>query len=104
MRGHKSQLWENIDREEQLLNKASKKRKKSTGRKGPRKMPKQASLVESVECAPEGLAQALASQMNVRSVAQARTVNKPAGSWSMEGLEGEQEPNEREPSDSASSA
>jgi len=67
-------------------------------------MPKQVSLVESDKCAPAGLAQALASQMNVMSVAQALTVNKPAGSRSMEGLEGleeEQEPNEREPSDGA---
>jgi len=31
-------MWENIERENQLLNKASKKRKKSTGGKGPRKM------------------------------------------------------------------
>jgi len=93
---------------EPILNKASKKRKKSTGGKGPRKMqkqmPKQGSLVESVQCATEELARDLASQASVTNVHQAPTVNKPAGNRSMEGLVGEQEPNEGEPSGGASSA
>ena len=102
--------WEHIAREDRLLDKASKKRKKSTGGKGPRKMPKpdkqpkQGSLVESVECATEGLAQDLASQVSMTDVHQAPTVNEPAGNQSMEGLEGEQEPNKGGPSDGASSA
>jgi len=103
-------LWEHIAREDRLQDKASKKRKKSTGGKGPRKMPKldkqskQGSLVESVECATEGLAQDLANQVSVTNVHQAPTVNEPAGNQSMEGSEGEQEPNEGGPSDGASSA
>jgi len=40
---------------------------------------------------PAGLAQASASHMNVISVAQAPTVNEPAGSQSTGGLEGEQD-------------
>ena len=101
-------MWEHIERENRLLNKASKKRKKSTGGKGPRKMrkqpPKQGSLVESVECATEGLARASPNQESVTKVPQAPTANEPAGTLSMEDLAGEQEPNEREPSDGASSA
>jgi len=101
-------MWENIARENRLLNKASKKRKKSTGGNGLRKMPKQMPtqglLVESVECATEGLAQDLASQASVTNAHQAPTVNKRAGNWSMEDLVGEQEPNEGEPSNGASSA
>jgi len=96
-------LWENIERDDRLLNKDSKKRKKSTDGKGPRKIPKQGLLVESVECATKGLAQDLASQASVMSVHQAPTVNEPAGNWSMEDLEGEQEHNEEEPSDGAPS-
>jgi len=101
-------MWEHIERETRLLNKASKKRKKSTGGKGPRKMrkqpPKQGSLVESVECATEGLARASPNQESVTNVLRAPTVNEPAGTLSMEGSAGEQEPNAREPSDGASSA
>jgi len=104
-------MWENIESENRLLNKASKKRKKSTGGKGPRKMrkqrkqlPEQGSLVESVECATKELARASANQESVTNVPQAPTVNEPAGTLSMEGSAGEQEPNEREPSDGASSA
>jgi len=57
-----------------------------------------------VECATEGLAQDLASQVSVTNVHQAPTVNEPAGNQLMEGLEGEQEPNKGGPSDGAFSA
>jgi len=73
-------------------------------------MPKQGSLVDSVECVTKGLAQDLASQASVMNVHQAPTVNEPAGNRFMEDLEGEPEPNkgepepnEGEPSDGASS-
>jgi len=62
------------------------------------------SLVKSVKCAPAELTQASASNANVENVAQLPTVNEPAGSQPMEALEEEQEPNKREPSNSASSA
>jgi len=89
---------------EELRKTEMKKRKKSTGGKGPRKSPKpkQGSLARSVACAPAGLGQATANP--TMNVARAPTANGHAGSRLMDGTEGEQEHNEREPSEGASSA
>ena len=92
------------------------KRKKSVGGKAPRKslltkfMAKCTkklradSLVDLVECAVTDSAPALEDAMIVENTAQASTVNEQTGVQPMEGLVAEQEPNEREQSEGASSA
>jgi len=99
-----ARMWASIAREERIREKALKKRKKSTDGKGPSKLPRQGSLARSVTCAPAGLARATANPTDTKSAARAPTANEHAGSRSMDGMEEEQEHNEREPSNGASSA